>query len=442
MLNSTSQKILDKQDLINYFIGNSKNTEKIGLEYEKIGILNSNFQAIPFEDMEHLLEKLSEFEDYKRIFNNTFNKNIIGLKTYDKNISLEPGSQFEVSLFPQTKLKKLEEQINNHNELTKNIANDLGITWLGIGLQPLSTYNNIKIIPKKRYEIMTEYLPQVANLPLVMMRETAGIQTAVDFRDEQDAIEKLRLSLKLSPIVSAVFSNSPIRAGKLSGYKSFRAKSWTDTDNQRCGLVSKKLFEKNCTFSFADYIDILCDVQMIMVNQKGSQFAVNNFSFFDYMQKGYNGYFPTIKDFEMHASLYFTDTRLKKYLEIRNHDSQKSEFIMCIPAFWKGTMYNKEAREEINKILDNFTFEDFETLRQNTPKYGLDCQIGNKNLNELAKEIFNISYNSLKITDEEHYLEPILELIQAGITPADIVIRNFEGLWNGNIAKFIEYSRV
>lgn len=120
------------------------------------------------------------------------------------------------------------------------IAEQFGIYWLGYGIQPVSTYKNIHIIPKKRYEYMTKYLPTVAKKPLVMRRETSGIQASFDYKDEADAMRKFAFALKLSPIVSAAFANSPVRNGRLTKYKSNRAASWLDTDNDRAGLVSAR----------------------------------------------------------------------------------------------------------------------------------------------------------------------------------------------------------
>lgn len=441
MLNIPSKKKLNKKDLLKYFQNNTPNQTRIGIEFEKLGVFNSTNLAVSYSQIQCVLEKLSEFENYQRIFNNEQKEKLIGLKNDYSAITLEPGSQFELSLAPQSDLKILDKQIKAHNNLVTEIANDLGIIWLGAGLQPLSTFENIKIIPKKRYEIMSEYLPKKGELPLVMMRETAGIQVGIDYDNEEDAIKKLKLSIKLSPIISATFANSPIRNGKFSGYKSFRSYSWTKTDEQRCGLISEKLFDKNLNFTFEDYIQTICETPMIMINQNGSQVKAKNITFDEYLENGYQGTYPNFEDFLTHASLCFTDVRLKNYLEIRNHDSQKSEFIMCIPAFWKGIIYNQEAQNNINEILKKLSYEDFVNLRLNTPIWGLDYKIKKYELADLVKEIFYISYNSLKLTGEEKYLEPILELIKDKMTPADIIIKNFNGLWNQDLNKFIQYSK-
>lgn len=442
MLNTPSKRKLNKKDLLKYFQNNTPNKSQVGIEFEKIGVSNTSNFAVDYLKIKYLLEKLSEFENYQRIFNNEQKENLIGLKNDYSSITLEPGSQFELSLAPQNELKILEKQIKTHNDLVKEIANDLGITWIGSGLQPLSTFENINIIPKKRYEIMSEYLPNVGELSLVMMRETAGIQVGIDYDNEEDAIEKLKLSIKLSPIISATFANSPIRNGKLSGYKSFRSYSWTKTDELRCGLISSKLFDKNSYFSFEDYIQTICETPMIIINQNNILTIANDITFEQYLENGYQDIYPNFEDFINHASLCFTDVRLKNYLEIRNHDSQKSDFIMCIPAFWKGIMYNSDVKNEINNILNKFEYEDFENLRLNTPIYGLDYKIKNYELSDIVKEIFYIAYGSLKLTNEEKYLEPILELIEDKITPADIIIKNFNGIWQGNLDKFIKYSQI
>lgn len=439
MINTNTRKKLNKEEILEYFKKGCKNDQKTGIEFEKIGILNSNNFATPYSEIKNLLEKLSEFENYKRIFND--NKDLIGLKNENSTITLEPGSQFELSLQPQKELKTLDLQIKTHNDLSKIIAKDLGINFLGTGIQPVSTHKNIKIIPKKRYEIMGEYLPKVNSLGLVMMRETAGIQVGIDYKSEEDAIKKLKLSLKLSPIISAIFSNSPIREGKLTGYKSYRANAWLKTDDERCGLINPKLFDKNYNYTFEDYINDVLNTQMIMLGTKNPQ-AVENLTFKQFLKDGYKGLMPQFDDFIQHLSLYFTDTRLKTYLEIRNHDSQKGEFIMCIPALWKSIIYDEDTQSEIEKILSKFAYEDFENLRQLTPKYGLNCKIKNYNLTELAKEILNISHQTLKKYNEEHYIEPILELVTDKMTPADVIIQNFEGIWNKDINKFIKFSQI
>lgn len=126
----------------------------------------------------------------------------------------------------------------------------MGITLLNYGVSPLSTHKSINLIPKKRYHIMAKYLWGI--LSDVMMRETAGVQCCIDFESEEDAIDKFRVANKLTPFMTAMFANSPIRGGVETGYKSFRALSWLNTDNDRCGFVGQ-IDDK---FSFEEYFGL------------------------------------------------------------------------------------------------------------------------------------------------------------------------------------------
>lgn len=421
--------IASQKELTEIFYSGCKTEQLVGLEYEKLPVYQKNYKAVTYEDIIKVILDM-ENSDRTVIFDR---KNPIGLLMKEGHISLEPGCQFEVSLNPVKNIKELKNFIENYNQETAEIAKRHGICWLGLGIQPVSVFNDIKIIPKKRYDFMTEYLPKKARLPFVMMRETAGIQVGMDYSDEEDAMNKLSTAIKLSPIVSAMYANSPIRNSRLSGSKSFRAYSWLNTDEDRCGLISEKLLHND--FSFEDYKNVLMKVPMIFLQKGDKYIPVGNLTFEEYYKKGFEGYFPTIEDWELHLSLYFTDVRLKSYLEIRNHDSQQTEMITTVPALWKGLLYNEDARLEIENIFKKCEYKDFEELRYLTPEYGLQTPFKRYQLSDLAKEIVNISLQSLKIlkTGEEEFLMPLCEYIKQGKTPADKIIEKFK---NYNIIQY------
>lgn len=43
------------------------------------------------------------------------------------------------------------------------------------------------------------------------------VQVNIDFADEQDMVEKMRIGLALQPVATALFSNSPFRGGQDTG---------------------------------------------------------------------------------------------------------------------------------------------------------------------------------------------------------------------------------
>lgn len=415
-----------KQDLTEIFYSGCKLDTLIGLEYEKLPVYKNSYTAVKYED---ICKIIFELENENRVvtFENIYP---MGMILPQGHISLEPGSQFEISLNPVKNISEIRKILDDYNFETAQIADKYGICWLGCGIQPVSTYQKINIIPKKRYSYMTEYLPKKAMLPYVMMRETAGIQVGIDYKSEEDAMSKLSTAIKLSPIVSAMFANSPVRNLRLSGSKSFRAYSWLNTDEDRCGLISEKLFHND--FSFEDYKNVLFNVPMIFIQKGGKYISTGDMTFGEYYKKGFEGYFPTIEDWNNHLSLYFPDVRLKTYLEIRNHDSQKSDMICAVPALWKALLYNKEAQNAIDEIFKSFEYKDFQELRYLTPEYGLNMLFKHYPLADLAKEIINIAMQSLIMmkTDEEQYLLPLANYIKCGQTPADVIIAALESKAN------------
>ncbi len=420
LTNKASEIITDKVQLEKIFCEGAKTSQTIGVESEKLLIYKKNKRAVTYEDVVKILES---FDGWQKIYDDN---HLIGLKGSYGNISLEPGAQVEISLIPFDNLEDINTKLAEFYARLSEYAETLGAEVLNCGIHPVSVFDDINIIPKKRYEYMTKYLPSKGLTPFIMMRETAGIQVNFDYENEQDATEKLSIALKMSPIISAVYSNSPIRANKLTGYKSYRANSWLNVDESRCGYISRKLFEKNVQFTFKDYVETLLDIPMIFI-QRGSCYFECNLTFREFMQKGYLGLKPVMADWENHISLYFPDVRLKSYIEIRNHDAQNTAMTFSVPAFWKGIIYNQNALEEINNILAKYSYEDFIQLRKDAPIQAINAKLGNMPVIDLIKEFFDISSVSLKQNklNEEKYLEPVYQYISEKKVPADNLIDNF-----------------
>ncbi len=420
--NNKIEKQLTKNALTAIFYSGCKQEQKIGIETEKLLVYKDSFKAVKYEDV---IKVLSFFDEKKwvRIYENN---NLVGLKGEIGMISLEPGSQVELSLLPYENLDDITQKLSKFYDELSIYSEKINAVVLNSGIQPVSTFNDINIIPKKRYEFMTKYLPLKQLTPFVMMRETAGIQANFDYKNEEEAIKKLSAALKMSPFISSIYANSPVRNSGLTGYKSYRANSWLNVDEERCGYISKKLFDKNLNFTFNDYTEVLLDVPMIFI-QRGNEFYGTVQTFREFMQNGYMGLSAQLSDWENHISLYFPDVRLKSYVEIRNHDAQNALMTFSVPAFWKGIMYNDCALTEVENILNKYTYEDFIMLRKETPVYGINTKLGNIPVIDFIKEFFDISYSSLKENNkqEEKYLDIVYEYISQKRVPADSLIDEF-----------------
>jgi len=431
-----NQLLTDISDLTYYFNSGIKNSQSIGVEFEKLPINNKTFKATEFFFHNGMFDFLTNLKETQKLIPHYEENILLGLFSNNGSISLEPGSQLEYSLKPEKNISAIEKNLDIYNQTTNKLAEQMGISFLALGLHPLSTFDKIKIIPKQRYKFMTQYLKDQASHPFVMMRESAGIQASIDYSSEEDAISKLSTALKLSPFLSAFFCNSPIREGKLSGYKSFRSHAWLNTDNKRCGLISKELFQKDTDFNFESYSKILCDIPMIFHKDN----YVGNMTFKELLTQKQ----ATKSDWETHLSLFFPDVRLKSYIEIRNHDCQRKEYALAIPALYKGIFYSTNGIQNINELLKEFSYYDYEFAKYNAPKFGMDFEIKDKKISNIIREIFLIAQDGLKEfnQNEEKYLEASLELLAEEKTPADIIIQNFNGSWNKNLSKLIEYSKI
>ena len=266
------------------------------------------------------------------------------------------------------------------------ILDKFGISLLGYGVSPFSTHKSINLIPKKRYKLMAKYLWGI--LSDVMMRETAGIQCCVDFKSEEDAMRKFKLANKLSPFMTAMFANSPIRGGVDTGYKTFRGLSWINTDNDRCGFCGKISED----FSFEEYIDCILKTPMIFIQRNGLHIELNgDITFDEFMKNGYMGEFPTIEDYELQANLCFPEVRMRNFIEIRNHDCVGGDLKYAILAIYKGIMYDNSAMSECEELLKPLQYKDFSELRYNVPKLGLQTKVKKAKVEDFAKEIINIA---------------------------------------------------
>lgn len=427
---------LDKRDIVKLFQNGCKKDKKIGMEYERLPIFSVTSKAADYSSEFGVCNFLRSFAREENWDYITDDYNIIGLKQEHDTVTLEPGCQVELSIKPENTIDELKAKIDSLDKKMKPVLDKSGISLLRYGVSPLSTHKSINLIPKKRYKLMAKYLWGI--LSDVMMRETAGVQCCIDFENEEDAMNKFRIANKLTPFLTAMFANSPVRGGADTGYKSFRALSWLNTDNDRCGFVG----QIDDRFSFEEYVNYVLETPMIFINRDNDVVPINGkINFEEFMRNGYEGFEADIEDFKLHSNLYFPEVRMRNFIEIRNHDCVGKGLQYSVLAIYKGILYNNSAMSEIEELFKTFEYRDFSELRYNVPKSALNAKIGKFYAKDIAKEILYIAEKSLieMNTGEEKYLDAIKEYTLNGICPADVIIRNWNGLWNKDVKKLIKY---
>ena len=368
-------------------------------------------------------------------------ENIIGLAdvTGGGAISLEPGGQFELSGAPVDNVHETASELFAHLAQVREVARPLGIGFLGIGMTPNWSRADMPVMPKGRYKIMTNYMPKVGSLGLDMMYRTCTVQTNHDFSSEADMVRKMRVSIALQPVATALFANSPFTEGKPNGLLSFRSEIWRDTDNQRAGMLPW-VFESG--MGFERYADYALDVPMYFVKRGDRYIDVAGKSFRDHLAgKLIPGERATISDWANHVSTIFPEVRLKRYIEMRGADGGPWRVLPSLPAYWVGLMYDDYNLDACWQIVKDWTAAERQKLRDDVPKLGFKATIRGRTLLALAIETLTLAQKGLvrrkrldrNGRDETRYLRVLEEIVARGITPAEDLLARFAGPWNGSV---------
>ncbi len=416
---------------------------RIGTEHEKFAFTVEGHRPVPYEgrrSIRALLDGMQHLLGWEPIMENG---NIIGLfdVTGGGAISLEPGGQFELSGAPVETVHQTCTELMAHLAQLREVARPLGIGFLGIGMTPNWSRADMPTMPKGRYRIMTAYMPKVGTLGLDMMYRTCTVQTNLDFSSEADMVKKLRVSLALQPVATAIFSNSPFTEGKPNGLVSFRSEIWRDTDPDRSGMLPWA-FEPG--MGFERYVDYALDVPMYFVKRGERYIDVAGQSFRDLLAgklPGLPGERATLSDWANHVSTIFPEVRVKRYLEMRGADGGPWRRLPAFAAFWVGLLYDDAALDAAWDLVKDWTAEERQKLRDQVPRQGFKAQIRQWSVLNLAKETLKLAEQGLAQRrkhdraghDETRYLRPIQEFVARGITPAEELLEKFHGPWQGSV---------
>lgn len=358
-------------------------------------------------------------------------------------ISLEPGGQFELSGSPMATLHETAAEMDEHMRVAKKVAAPLDIHFLGLGVTPLWPVSQIKSMPKSRYAIMTAYMDRVGTLGTSMMYRSATVQSNLDFSSEADMVKKLRVSLALQPVATALFANSPFADGRDTGYLSFRSQIWLNTDDARTGMLP---FAFEDGFGFEQYADHALDVPMYFVIRDGKYVNVAGESFRAFLKGDLPqlpGEKPTIKDWEDHLSTLFPEVRLKQFLEMRGADMGDQKHVVALSAFWVGLLYDQISLDAAWDLVSDWTQDDRDYLRREVPRLGLTTPFDRSSLYDVAAQAVGIAEAGLvrrarldaKGQDETIHLAPLEETIRTGKSPAERWLEKFRGEWNGDLSR-------
>jgi len=447
------EPITSRDDLVAALERGSKpKTEwRIGTEHEKFPFRLADHSPVPYEGangIHAMLEGLQRFGWLPVREGET----LIGLESPKGggNISLEPGGQFELSGAPLETLHQTCAELHDHLAQVREVGGELGLGFLGLGFTPNWRRDQIPVMPKGRYKIMTEYMKKVGTMGLDMMYRSCTVQVNLDFASEADMVKKLRVAVALQPIATAIFANSPFTEGKPNGYLSYRSHVWTDTDRARTGMIPF-IFDEG--FGFEQYVDYALDVPMYFVHREKGYIDVTGQSFRTFMEgklKGAEGETPTRGDWINHLTTIFPEARLKNYIEMRGADGGPWARICALPAFWVGLTYDQSSLDAAWDLVKDWTAEERQQLRDDVPRLGFKTPFRNGTLLDIARRAVEISRAGLKARakddgagseNETVFLSTVEDIVGKGKSPAEEMLEAFHGRWNGSVDPvFKEYA--
>lgn len=437
--------------------GKPKDQWRIGTEHEKFGFRHADYSSPgygPAPDgqggIRAMLEGLAG-PDWIPILDEGLPIGLKGAGTRKgSSISLEPGGQFELSGAPLETLHQTKAELDEHCMTVSALASGMGMGFAPLGFHPTARREDIPWMPKSRYAIMRRYMPLVGSMGLDMMLRTCTVQVNLDYESEADMRRKLRVSLALQPLATALFANSPFTEGRPNGLMSARANVWTDVDKDRTGMPAL-MFAEN--FGFESFVEWLLDMPMYFILRGGRYVDMAGCSFRDFITgrlKDRAGAEPaTVGDFADHVTTAFTDVRLKQFLEMRGADAGSPAMMVAQSALWVGLLYDDAALTAAEALVRKHPWTDYMALRAVVPRLGMGAPWQSGTLRDLGRDVLAIAGDGLRARarlqgalDESHYLDPLLEIVSGGLTQAEILLSKYFSLWYDNARVSLDEAKV
>ncbi len=447
---SDSTPVASRDELVAWLASGCKPASefRLGTEHEKILFYRKDLSPVPYDGrpernqggVRALLEGMAESTGWDRIEDAGA---LIGLfdPVNGGAISLEPGGQFELSGAPLDSIHQTAEELDSHLEITKTIASRHDIACLGLGMSPKWELAQTPVMPKSRYRIMTSYMPKVGSRGLDMMYRTATVQANLDFASEADMVRKLRVSIALQPLATALFANSPFTDGRPNGRLSERSEIWRDTDNQRAGMLPF-VFEDG--MGFERFVDYALEVPMYFVKRGDAYHDVAGKDFRDLLAGRLTempGETATLSDWANHLSTIFPEVRLKKYLEMRGADVGSRDHILALPALFVGLFYDASSLDAAWDLVKSWTAEQRQALRDEVPRRALQASIAGRSLRDIGQQVLGIAREGLRRRrrldkqgrDETMFLAPLEERVASGRVEAQRWLDLYASVWGEKV---------
>ena len=351
------------------------------------------------------------------------------------DISIEPAGQFELALRAKASVGELFEVYKTHMERLVPIFERRGLLLVALGYHPKSKIDEIKIIPKTRYDFMYKYFEKYGGeFAHNMMKGTSSMQLAVDFKNEEDFKKKYFLASALSPFLYSVFDNSLIFEGEIYIDRNLRQTIWEYTDRDRTGLYD---FAFDSDLSYKKYAEKILDTPMIFMPTPDGETYIGRKTLDELMTE------ENADEMVNHAlSIVFPDVRVKSYIEIRMPDNIPYPYNMAAAALIKGIFFDNQTLDKVYELFSDMTYDQAQKLKSNATRMGIFALYENVEIFQHVLDIIDIIRPVLE-ENENKYLDELESMLDFGIVPRDIFAKIYKenpkrAVYEFSVNRFVE----
>lgn len=401
------------EEFVKYFKRYEKKKEdfKIGEEFEHFVINKDTLETVSYYGKDGVGETLKMLE--LKGWNGTYEgDNILGLNKGINFISLEPGSQIELSIGPERNIEDLEKAYFSFLSDIIPILEEKNQTLITVGYHPVSKIDDIRIIPKKRYDYMYEYFKTRGTHAHNMMKGTASVQVSIDYGSEEDYIRKFKIANALSPVLYALYDNGYYFEGDIWRKHSLRAHIWNNCDDDRSG-IAKGTFDED--FGYKKYAEYILNTPPIFIFDGEKAYPTGT----KLVKEIFDPDKYSIEELEHVLTMVFPDVRTKQYIEIRMMDSVPYPLNFSAVALIKGLLYDEDNLERLYEFSKDIKEEDVLEAKRDLFEKGLYAELKGKTLLEIGNYLVALANKSLD-EEEKKYLLPLEELLKDNKNPYEI----------------------
>lgn len=229
-------------------------------------------------------------------------------------VTVEPGGQLEISSPPKASLAELLAGMAADTAVLTDLLRPSGLVLSGSGADPVRPSQRLIDVP--RYAAMESVFDRVGPYGRAMMCSTAAVQVCVDAGTDGESIGRWSALHDIGPALVAAFANSPVLAGRRTGWASSRMQAWLALDPPR---TLPRPLDSEPAWDWARHA--LDSTLLCRRTENGRWDVPVGVTFADWLD-GALPTAPTYADLDYHLTTLFPPVRPRGYLEVRYLDMQ------------------------------------------------------------------------------------------------------------------------